>query len=59
MQDASGRNGCHICIEKIRGQEKYKENKNKLVQVKMSWKDCNKTVCKKHLKYICQKCGQE
>ena len=30
MQDASDRNRCHICIEEIRGQEKYKENKNKL-----------------------------
>ena len=30
MQDASDRNQCHICIEEIRGQEKYKENKNKL-----------------------------
>ena len=30
MQDASDRNRCHNCIEEIRGQEKYKENKNKL-----------------------------
>ena len=59
MQDASDRNRCHICIEEMRGQEKYKENKNKLATVKMSCKDCNNAVCKKHLKYICQKCGQE
>ena len=39
MQDASDRNRCHIYIEKIRGQEKYKENKNKLAKVKMSCKD--------------------
>ena len=39
MQDASDRNRCHIYIEKIRGQEKYKENKNKLSKVKMSCKD--------------------
>ena len=39
MQDASDRNRCHICIEEIRGQEKYKENKNKLAKVKMSCKD--------------------
>ena len=55
IQDASDRNRCHICTEEIRGLEKYKENKNK---VKMSCKDCNNAVCKKHLKYICQKCGQ-
>ena len=30
MQDASDRNRCHICIEEIRGQEKCKENKNKI-----------------------------
>ena len=30
MQDASDINRCHICVEEIRGQEKYKENKNKL-----------------------------
>ena len=59
MQDASDINWRHICIEGIRGQEKYKENKNKLAKVKMSCKDCNNAVCKKHLKYICQKCGQE
>ena len=59
MQDASDINWCHICIEGIRGQEKYKENKNKLAKVKMSCKDCNNAVCKKHLKYICQKCGQK
>ena len=49
----------HSCIEEIRGQEKYKENKNKLAKVKMSCKDCNNAVCKKHWKYICQKCGQD
>ena len=59
MEDASDRNRCHICNEEIRGQEKYKENKNKLAKVKMSCKDCNNAVCKKYLKYICQKCGQE
>ena len=59
MQDASDRNECHICIEEILGQEKYKENKNKLAKAKMNCKDCNNTACKKHLKYICQKCGQE
>ena len=59
MQDASNRYWCQICIEEIRGQVKYKENKNKLTKVKMSCKDCNNAVCKKHLKYICQKCGQE
>ena len=58
-QGASDRNRCHICTEEIRGQEKYKENKNKLAKVKMSCKDCNNAVCKKHLKYIWQKCGQE
>ena len=36
MQDASDRNRCHICIAEIRGQERYKENKNKLAKVKMS-----------------------
>ena len=59
MQDASDRNRCHICIEEIRGQEKYKENKNKLAKVKMSFKDCNNAVCEKHFKYICQKCEQD
>ena len=59
MQDASNRYWCQICIEEIRGQVKYKENKNKLTKVKMSCKDCNNAVCKKHLKYMCQKCGQE
>ena len=59
MQNASDRNRCHICIEEIRGQEKYKENKNKLGKVKMSCEVCNNAVCKKHLKYICQKCRQE
>ena len=59
MQDASDRNRCHICIEEIRGQEKHKENKNKLAKVKMSCKDFNNAVCKKHLKYICQKFEQE
>ena len=59
MQDASDRNRCHICIEEIRGQEKYKENKNKLAKVKMSFKDCNNAVCEKHFKHICQKCEQD
>ena len=58
MQDTSDRNRCHVCIEEIRVQEKYKKNKNKLTKVKMSCEDCNNAVCKKHLKYICQKCGQ-
>ena len=52
MQNASDRNRCHICIEEIRGQEKYKENKNKLGKVKMSCEVCNNAVCKKHLKYL-------
>ena len=39
MQAAKDRNWCHICTEEIRGQEKYKENKNKLAKVKMSCKD--------------------
>ena len=38
---------------------KDKENKNTLTKVKMSCKDCNNPVCKKHLKNICQRCGQE
>ena len=46
-------------IEEIKQQEKYKENKNRLAKVKMNCKDCNNTVCKKHLIYICQKCEQE
>ena len=59
MQDASDRNCCYSCIEEIWGQEKYKENKNTLAKVKMSCKDCNNPVCKKHFKNICQRCGQE
>ena len=46
MQDASGRNGCHICIEEIWGQEKYKEKK--INSSKSKW--VGKTVIRQYVK---------
>ena len=46
MQDVGDKTQCHIYIEQMRGQEKFKEKKNKLAKVKMSCKDCNKQYVK-------------
>ena len=58
MQEASDRYWCHICIEEIRGQEKCKENKDKLAKIQMSCKDCNNVVWKKHLNISAENVGK-
>ena len=57
MQDASDRIGITFALKKFEDRKRIKKTKTR--QVKMSRKDCINAVCKKHLKYICQKCGPE